>query len=95
MGVYFFIFTVLVGFVAYSFFRSSKKKVDPFPRHWHDLLKTEVEFYRDLNTDEQCRFQQRMMQFLSEVYIDSVNIDISELRYHFDSFQWYYSCICI
>jgi Mlc titration factor MtfA (ptsG expression regulator) len=79
MSVYFFIFSVLVGFVAYAFFRSSRKKVEPFPLHWHDLLETEVEFYRNLNAEEQQRFQKRMMQFLSEVYIDSVNLEISEL----------------
>lgn len=79
MSIYFFIFLALVAFVAYAFHRTSKKKVEPFPTHWHDILIKEVEFYRDLSVEEQQRFQKRMMQFLSEVYIDSVNLDISEL----------------
>ena len=79
MSIYFFIFLTLVAFVAYALYRTSKKKVEPFPLHWHDLLETEVEFYRNLSAEEQRRFQKRMMQFLSEVYIDSVNLEISEL----------------
>ncbi|WP_431133873.1 zinc-dependent peptidase [Psychroserpens mesophilus] len=79
MDVYFVIFIILIGFVGYAFFRTGKRTIKPFPAHWHVLLVKEVEFYRGLSADEQLRFQKRMMQFLSEVYIDSVNLEITEL----------------
>lgn len=79
MSVYFLIFIALVVFAGYAFYKTRKKKTEPFPEHWHTLLVKEVEFYRELIPQEQQRFQKRMMQFLSEVYIDSVNLEISEL----------------
>ncbi len=39
----------------------------------------EVAFYRLLSVAEQRRFQKRIMQFLSEIYIDSVSLEITEL----------------
>lgn len=79
MNITFFIFIALVGFVGYTFYKTKKKKVRPFQVHWHDILIKDVEFYRLLNAEEQLRFQNRMMQFLSEVYIDSVNLEVTEL----------------
>ena len=79
MSIYLFIFIALVGFAGYAFFRTRKKKAEPFPSHWHNILIKEVEFYRLLTTQEQHRFQKRIMQFLSEVYLDSVNLEITEL----------------
>ena len=79
MNIYFFIFIILVGFTGYAFYRTRKKNPKHFPLHWHNILITEVDFYRLLSAKEQVRFQKRMMQFLSEVYIDSVNLDITEI----------------
>lgn len=79
MSSYVLIFFALAGFVAYGFHRSKRKRVEAFPLHWHGILVNEVEFYRNLSAEEQLRFQNRMMQFLSEVYIDSVNLVITEL----------------
>lgn len=55
------------------------KKTKQFPAHWHNILLKEVRFYKNLVPNEQKRFQDRMMQFLSEVYIDSVGFEIEEL----------------
>ena len=79
MNIYFFIFIALVGFAVYAFYTTRKKKAERFPAHWHGIMVKEVEFYRLLRTEEQLRFQKRMMQFLSEVYIDSVDLEITEL----------------
>jgi hypothetical protein len=79
MSVYFLIFIALLVFMGYAFYRTRKKKAKPFPKHWHNILIKEVEFYRLLSVQEQLRFQRRMMQFLSEVYIDGVNLEITEL----------------
>lgn len=77
--LYILIFIALVAFVGYVFYNRSTKKVESFPLHWHDILTKEVVFYSNLDDIEQKRFQKRMMQFLSEVYIDSVGFDLVEL----------------
>ena len=77
--VYILVFVVLVVFVGYVFYKMYSKKVEPFPSHWHDILLREVHFYSELDVKEQKRFQNRMMQFLSEVYIDSVDFEIEDL----------------
>ncbi len=51
----------------------------PFPTHWHALLLENVVFYRNLSKERQKAFQQRMMQFLSEVHIDGVQLELQEL----------------
>lgn len=66
-------------FVGYTFYKSNVRKAKPFPTHWHPILVKEVEFYRNLSDNEQQRFQKRIMQFLSEVYIDGVDVEITEL----------------
>jgi Mlc titration factor MtfA (ptsG expression regulator) len=61
------------------FYKKYSRKREQFPLHWHAILLKEVAFYKRLESNEQKRFQNRMMQFLSEVYIDSVGFDIKEL----------------
>lgn len=55
------------------------KKIKQFPSNWHPILLKEVQFYNNLDPSEHQSFQNRMMQFLSEVYIDTVGFDIEEL----------------
>jgi Mlc titration factor MtfA (ptsG expression regulator) len=43
------------------------------------LLLENVLYYRNLSEENQKVFQQRMMQFLSEVYIDGVKLELEEL----------------
>ena len=38
-----------------------------------------VHFYKQLSFEDQKKFQQRMMVFLSEIYIDTVNTDLTDL----------------
>lgn len=77
--LYIFIFIGLLVFVVYVFYKMYSKKTEQFPAHWHAVLLKEVAFYKRLDINEQKRFQDRMMQFLSEVYIDSVDFEIEEL----------------
>ena len=58
---------------AIQFYRKAKRhSVKPFPEHWHKLLMKNVLYYKNLSNGRQLVFQQRMMEFLSEVYIDAV-----------------------
>ena len=38
-----------------------------------------VKFYQKLSSEEQQEFQQRMMKFLSQVYIEGIDIELEEL----------------
>ncbi len=73
------IFIILVGFAIYAFSSTRKKPAEKFPKHWHTLLSEHVNFYSELSELEQHRFQKRMMVFLSEVYLDSVDIQLEDL----------------
>ena len=77
--LYIIIFIVLLIFGVYVFYKLYSKKVEQFPVDWHDILLKEVAYYKKLIPNEQKRFQNRMMQFLSEVYIDSVDFEIEDL----------------
>ena len=59
--------------------KRKRHSVKPFPEDWHKLLMDNVLFYRNLSKDRQLIFQQKMMQFLSEVYIDAVQFELEEL----------------
>ncbi|MGS2725289.1 M90 family metallopeptidase [Psychroserpens sp. BH13MA-6] len=76
--IYFIVFILLAVFVGYVFYKMNFKTVQVFPEHWHDILQKEVVFYKKLDKKEQKRFQQRLMKFLSEVYIDSVGFELEE-----------------
>ena len=70
---------IVAAFIIYRVTRKKKKKTAPFPANWHQLLLVHVEFYAELSTAEQKRFQQRIMIFLSEVYIESVSFELEDL----------------
>ena len=74
------IFSLLILWVIISLIKSShKRKLATFPEHWHPILLENVQFYENLSPAEQKRFQLRMMVFLSEVFIDTVKIKLSQL----------------
>ncbi|GGG49162.1 hypothetical protein GCM10010976_20610 [Bizionia arctica] len=73
------IFLLLVLFIVYAFISTRKKKANAFPENWHNLLLKNVHFYKELPDFEQQRFQKRMMIFLSEVYLESVDIELNDL----------------
>ena len=79
MTIYFVVFFILIAFMVYTFIKIKPRQASRFPMHWHDILVEEVRFYSALDLLEQKRFQNRMMQFLSEVYIDSVGFELQEL----------------
>ncbi|MBA6151426.1 M90 family metallopeptidase [Gelidibacter maritimus] len=77
--VYIFILLVILIFGIHFYRKSKRQRVQPFPEHWRPLLTENVLYYRKLPKAKQLVFEQRMMQFLSEVYIDSVQMEIVEL----------------
>lgn len=73
------IFIILVSIAGIGLSRLRSKPVKTFPEHWHKILLEHVHFYTNLTSKRQKDFQKRMMQFLSEVYIDSVEVSLEEL----------------
>lgn len=72
--------SVVILLLAIHFYQKAKlQSVKPFPEHWNKLLMENVLYYQNLSEDRQLVFQQRMMQFLSEVYIDGVQFELEEL----------------
>ena len=70
---------LLFTLMGYALYKLMVKKVQPFPAAWRGLLEQNVGFYQNLDVEEKKRFEQRMMQFLSEVYIDSVDVEVEDL----------------
>ncbi|WP_157365001.1 zinc-dependent peptidase [Arenibacter algicola] len=77
--VYIIISVVIILFTVHFYRKAKRHSVKPFPEHWHKLLMDNVQFYRNLSNNRQLIFQQKMMQFLSEVYIDGVQLELEEL----------------
>jgi Mlc titration factor MtfA (ptsG expression regulator) len=77
--LYLIVFISLFAFVIFVFYKMYYKTTKQFPVNWHSVLLIEVGFYKRLVASEQKRFQNRMMQFLGEVYIDTVGFEIEEL----------------
>ncbi len=77
--IYIILFGLLVAFTFYAFTLNKKRPVESFPKSWEALLSGNVLFYRNLSTTERKRFRDRMMRFLSEVYIEAVNTEVEDL----------------
>lgn len=65
--------------MIYAFWSNRRQSIKTFPKNWRKLLLEHVHFYKELPTDEQRRFRTRMMMFLSEVYLDSVDFELEDL----------------
>lgn len=66
------ILAILIG-------RGKKKVMKDIPIEWHDLLEEHVRFYQLLNVSEKQLFQDEMLVFLDEIYIDAVQFELEEL----------------
>lgn len=77
--IYIILFILLVVFGFYAYKLNRKRPVESFPDSWKELLNDNVLFYRNLSSEEKKRFRNRMMVFLSEVYIEGVQMELEEL----------------
>ena len=75
--VIFLVVAVAAGFFLYK--KPKNKAVTGFPAQWQSLLEENVHFYRELPAERQPEFRQRIMQFLSEVYIEGVQMELTDL----------------
>ncbi|MFL9845098.1 M90 family metallopeptidase [Flavobacterium rhizosphaerae] len=70
---------IFIALALYIYSKTRRRKQEPFPKKWHKLLLDNVHFYSSLSKEKQLVFQNRMMQFLSEVYIESVGFTLTDL----------------
>ncbi|MBT0606690.1 M90 family metallopeptidase [Aequorivita echinoideorum] len=77
--VYFILFIALFAFAIYAFRKNRKRPVENFPENWKTLLTEHVHFYNELSESDKKTFRQRMMLFLSEVYIEAVKTELEDL----------------
>jgi len=75
--VIFLVVAVAAGFFLYK--KPKNKAVTAFPAQWQSLLEENVHFYRELPAERQPEFRQRLMQFLGEVYIEGVQMELTDL----------------
>ena len=68
---------LLLGIYIYR--NTKRPKIQSFPENWYKLLLDNVAFYRNLPKEKQIVFRQRIMKFLNEVYIDGVDLEITDL----------------
>ncbi|HEA30061.1 MAG TPA: zinc-dependent peptidase [Leeuwenhoekiella sp.] len=79
MIITFILFGLLLVFIIYAFSHYNSKKVEKAPIIWDDLLLQHVHFYKELNPERRKLFKKRMSIFLSETYIEGVDLDLEEL----------------
>lgn len=77
--IYIVVLVVTLIFGIHFYRKSKRQSIQPFPGLWRKLLTDNVLYYRKLAKDRKITFEQRMMEFLSEVYIDGVQIELEEL----------------
>lgn len=70
---------LLLGFAVYYINFAKPKNVKVLPEETEKILEENVDFYQDLSEDEKSRFRSRIQQFLSEVYIQGVKTEITDL----------------
>ncbi len=79
--LYIILFFLFVAFAIYAFTRKKKLSRKRLTNSWHELLMEHVAFYKRLEPKQRTHFRKRMQAFLDEVYVEGVEIGLSELDY--------------
>ena len=74
-------FILLVAIAVYAFTRNKKKTLALATNDWHLILIAHVAFYKRLDVKNQAHFRKRLQAFLDEVYVEGVDIGLTELDY--------------
>lgn len=79
MNTFLIVLAIFIFIGIYLLTTLKPNSIKAFPKNWHDILLEYVNFYRKLSKEKQVIFQQRIMKFLSEVYIDGVQVEVTDL----------------
>jgi Mlc titration factor MtfA (ptsG expression regulator) len=77
--MFYVVFFVILGLMIYGVIKPKLRKVKPFPARWHTILLENVHYYGNLSPEKQVLFGKRIMQFLSEIRITGVQLQLEEL----------------
>ena len=72
---------LLLGFIVWMLFIRKKKgvvKVESFSDNWRNILLDKVSFYENLPPEERIRFEEEMRNFLGNVTITGVEMEIDD-----------------
>lgn len=75
---YFFALLLLIGLI-YWVVKLRKNTPEEVPKEWASLLDKNVLFYQRLTPKEKLIFQEEMLAFLDDVYIDAVGFELEEI----------------
>ncbi len=72
------ILILLLGSWWWIFFRRKKRRTSRFPDAWRTILSNKVNFYREISTPERVRFEENVLQFLNDVQITGVSVEVDD-----------------
>lgn len=78
-GISFLIFILIVIFLFRHFRKQPLLNADVNEVAIQAVLRKDVSFYQDLNTEEKIEFKQRLFQFLRTVTITGVNVEVENV----------------
>ena len=70
---------ILLAFAVYWIGFKKPNKIKPFPEKWRNMLEENVAFYAELNSTEKQNFEEKMLTFLNETYIQGVKTNVTDL----------------
>lgn len=70
---------IIPALFLYYIWKPKQRRVEPFPEQWSVLLEKNVSFYRHLSDAEKINFQLKIMNFLSQVEVSGVKIEVEEI----------------
>jgi Mlc titration factor MtfA (ptsG expression regulator) len=70
---------IVFGGLTFLIIKLRKNPLKDIPKEWHKILEERVQFYRGLKPAKKIVFQEQMLVFLNEVYIDAVGFELEEV----------------
>jgi Mlc titration factor MtfA (ptsG expression regulator) len=77
--MYYILFLATIGYLIYWVRKPKRRPLRAFDKQWQKLLEENVYYYSRLTAIEKQRFGTRVMQFLSEVKVTGVNLELKPL----------------
>ena len=77
--VYYILFLAIIGYLIYWVRKPKRRPLRAFDEQWQNLLEENVYYYRRLTDIDKQRFGTRVMQFLNEVKVTGVNLELKPL----------------
>ncbi len=70
---------IILSLIYVSYQTLRKDKIKTIPDHWDGVLSSKVDYYSKLNKEKKEAFRYQIKDFLNQVYIEGVQLELSEL----------------